>query len=222
MWVIIISRFFLSSFSLIFSFFHDMFILIFHRISNHVPIRGAAFSIFVSCIFFASSFFFFLSCGSIWRFSVTHHYQKTSEGKPWSLQRRQVLFLFWHLFTFYLLFFWSFTHARCMACSTHGGCGFRALVLSDFLLFIFYSKHPFFATGCDLLCYTFGDTLCLHFLCLAWVIFACVLLVRYGIRLSGHRDRMTSICGSHQGKMVALSNMHSGGCIHTEGTIVYL
>lgn len=79
--MIIISRFFLSSFSLIFSFFHDMFILTFHRISNHVPIRGAAFSIFVSCIFFASSFFFFLSCGSIWRFSVTHHYQKTSRGK---------------------------------------------------------------------------------------------------------------------------------------------
>lgn len=169
--MIIISRFFLSSFSLIFSFFHDMFILTFHRISNHVPIRGAAFSIFVSCIFFASSFFFFLSCGSIWRFSVTHHYQKTSRGKAMITSAASSSFFiltFIHLLSALFLVIYPRTmhgllHTWRMWVSGARSVGFPSTV--HHLLFL--STSFFFATGCDLLCYTSGDTLYLHFLCLA-------------------------------------------------------
>lgn len=66
-----------------FFFLPDLFILPryvhlrFHRISNHVPIRGAAFSIlslaFSLLLLLFSSLLFILW---VWRFSVTHHYPK--------------------------------------------------------------------------------------------------------------------------------------------------
>lgn len=72
--------------SLLFFFFlflPDLFILPryvhlhFYRISNHVPTRGAAFSILslaFSLLLLFSSFLLFILW--VWRFSVTHHYPK--------------------------------------------------------------------------------------------------------------------------------------------------